>query len=91
MRKNGPGDFTLLVASVDKKIGPTVAISTLAGLDNAKLTVEYGDFSKSLANVVKYLKEVSHHSELALKSFIRPPGREIHRQRSSGRRDQKIH
>ncbi|KIY50904.1 hypothetical protein FISHEDRAFT_71212 [Fistulina hepatica ATCC 64428] len=51
VRKNGPSDFTLLVASVDK------TKSSVHSLEKLKLTIEYGDFSEHLAKVNAALKE----------------------------------
>ncbi|KAF9230024.1 peptidase family M49-domain-containing protein, partial [Melanogaster broomeanus] len=55
VRKNGAGDFTLLVASVQRQ--PSTFHEISAKIGNAKLTVEYGDFSESLTKVVAALKE----------------------------------
>jgi dipeptidyl-peptidase-3 len=56
--KNGPKDFTLLVASANTTQPAAVHEIDAAG-DKATLKVQYGDFSKDLAKVVEALKEVS--------------------------------
>lgn len=56
--KNGPNDFTLLVASAETQPPALHDINTKAG--KATLKVEYGDFSADLAKVVDALKEVHH-------------------------------
>ncbi len=55
--KNGPNDFTLLVASAQSQ---PPAFHDIAGVqgETAKLTVQYGDFAAELAKVVEALKEV---------------------------------
>ncbi|KAI6168960.1 peptidase family M49-domain-containing protein [Pisolithus thermaeus] len=50
VRKNGPGDFTLLVASASKNPPALHDISLTSG--TATLTVEYGDFSEPLSKVI---------------------------------------
>ncbi|KAH7930761.1 dipeptidyl-peptidase III [Leucogyrophana mollusca] len=60
VRKNGPGDFTLLVASVNKQAPETHEISAQGG--TAKLTVEYGDYSEALAKVVAALQEAKKYT-----------------------------
>lgn len=55
--KNGPGDFTLLVASANKQ--PHAIYDIDLQSDKAKLKVEYGDFSEALKKVVAALEEVS--------------------------------
>ena len=55
--KNGPNDFTLLVASAQTQANVTHEIDTKQG-DKAKLNVQYGDFSADLVNVVKPLGKV---------------------------------
>ena len=55
--KNGPNDYTLLVASVQTQVHVSHEIDTKQG-DKAKLKVQYGDFSADLAKVVKALEEV---------------------------------
>lgn len=56
LRKNGPNDFTLLVASADPQ--PQAQHSIKVKGADAKLTVEYGDFSDALQKAVAALKEV---------------------------------
>ena len=58
MRKNGPGDFTLLVASAQKDGEPLTA-----DLESGKgtLKVEYGDFSDALSKAVAALKEAKKY------------------------------
>lgn len=56
--KNGPDDFTLLVASADTSQSVAVHEIEAHGSKKAKLTVQYGDFSEALAKVVVALKEV---------------------------------
>ncbi|KAH7888205.1 peptidase family M49-domain-containing protein [Phlebopus sp. FC_14] len=58
--KNGPGDFTLLVASALKQPSSLHEITAKAG--TAKLTVEYGDFSESLTKVVAALQEAKKYT-----------------------------
>ncbi|KAF8451160.1 peptidase family M49-domain-containing protein [Boletus edulis BED1] len=55
--KNGPRDFTLLVASVQKQPSTFHELTS-----QAKLTVEYGDFSESLTRVVAALKEAKKYT-----------------------------
>ena len=55
--KNGPNDFTLLVASAQTQAHVTHEIDTKQG-DKAKLNVQYGDFSADLVKVVKALEKV---------------------------------
>lgn len=55
--KNGPNDFTLLVASAQTQAHVSHEIDTKQG-DKAKLKVQYGDFSTDLAKVVQALEEV---------------------------------
>ena len=55
--KNGPNDFTLLVASAQSQVHVSHEIDTKQG-DKAKLKVQYGDFSADLAKVVQALEEV---------------------------------
>ncbi|KAF8833939.1 dipeptidyl-peptidase III [Paxillus ammoniavirescens] len=60
VRKNGAGDFALLVASAQKKPSTSHEISSKAGI--AKLTVEYGDFSEALTKVVAALQEAKKYT-----------------------------
>ena len=55
--KNGPNDFTLLVASAQTQANVAYEIDTKQG-DKAKLNIQYGDFSADLAKVVKALENV---------------------------------
>ena len=55
--KNGPNDFTLLVASAQTQAHVAHEIDTKHG-EKAKLNVQYGDFSADLVNVVKPLGKV---------------------------------
>ncbi|KAF8554646.1 hypothetical protein OG21DRAFT_1412103 [Imleria badia] len=57
VRKNGSGDFTLLVASVQKQPSTFHDLTT-----QAKLTVEYGDFSESLTKVVAALQQAKKYT-----------------------------
>jgi len=59
--KNGPNDFTLLVASAHTQ-PPALHEIDVSGGGKAKLTVQYGDFSEDLAKVVAALKEVRNCS-----------------------------
>jgi dipeptidyl-peptidase-3 len=61
LRKNAEGDFTLLVASVDKQSPATSVIDS----SDPKLTLrlEYGDYSAELARCVAALREASKHVE----------------------------
>ncbi|KAI6035662.1 peptidase family M49-domain-containing protein, partial [Pisolithus orientalis] len=58
--KTGPGDFTLLVASAIKQPPALHDISIASG--TAKLTVEYGDFSESLSEVITALQEAKKYT-----------------------------
>lgn len=55
--KNGPNDFTLLVASAEAKPSVVHDIKTKEGND-ASVKVEYGDFSADLRKVVDALEQV---------------------------------
>jgi dipeptidyl-peptidase III len=57
VRKNGPNDFTLLVASADPR--PQAQHDIKNQEATAKLTVEYGDFAESLQKTVAALQEVT--------------------------------
>lgn len=57
VRKNGPNDFTLLVASANPH--PETGHDIKCQDADAKLTVEYGDFAKPLQKAVAALKEVT--------------------------------
>jgi dipeptidyl-peptidase-3 len=57
VKKNGPDDFTLLVASAKLQPHTTHEIGLKAS--KVKLTVEYGDFAKPLQKVVAALEEVT--------------------------------
>lgn len=56
VRKNGPGDFTLLVASAKEQVSAKHSIDFQDF--SAILTVEYGDFARPLQRVVSALQEV---------------------------------
>ena len=56
VQKDGPTDFTLLVASV-KTSSETHEFEI--GNDKGKLTVKYGDYSADLAKVNEALKKVN--------------------------------
>ncbi|KAF9052626.1 aflatoxin-detoxifizyme [Panaeolus papilionaceus] len=58
--KNGPNDFTLLIASASTQ--PPALHEIDAQGSKAKLTVQYGDFSEDLSKVVKYLKEAHKYT-----------------------------
>ncbi|KAJ8589717.1 dipeptidyl-peptidase III [Rhizopogon salebrosus TDB-379] len=60
VRKNGPHDFTLLVASVKKTDSTVHEIGTESV--SIKLTVEYGDFSAALAKAVAALSEARKYT-----------------------------
>lgn len=63
VRKNGPGDFTLLVASAQKQPSTSHDLNKLTTQSvNAKLAVEYGDFSESLTKVVAALQEAKKYT-----------------------------
>lgn len=62
VRKNGPNDFTLLVASADPK--PQVQHEIKNQEAAAKLTVEYGDFAEPLQKAVAALQEVVYCADL---------------------------
>ncbi len=56
VRKDGPDNFTLLVASADSQARAFHEIEILD--KKAKLTVEYGDFADALTKTVSALAEV---------------------------------
>jgi len=56
VKKNGPKDFVLLVASAKKE--PPSTSEFKIGSETATLQVEYGDYSEALSKVVEALKEV---------------------------------
>ncbi|PPQ71974.1 hypothetical protein CVT24_008191 [Panaeolus cyanescens] len=58
--KNGPNDFTLLIASANEQPPALHEIDAQGG--KAKLTVQYGDFSEDLSKVVGYLKEAQKYT-----------------------------
>jgi dipeptidyl-peptidase-3 len=60
VRKNGPNDFTLLVASADPK--PQVQHDIKNQEAAAKLTVEYGDFAEPLQKAVAALQEAKKYT-----------------------------
>ncbi|KAI6099116.1 peptidase family M49-domain-containing protein [Pisolithus sp. B1] len=60
VRKNGPSDFTLLVASASKNPPALHDISLTSG--TATLTVEYGDFSEPLSKVIAALQEAKKYT-----------------------------
>ncbi|KAF8964677.1 aflatoxin-detoxifizyme [Flammula alnicola] len=60
--KNGPNDFTLLVASADKAQPLAVHEIDINSGDKAKLQVQYGDFSEALTKVVDALKEAKKYT-----------------------------
>lgn len=55
--KLGPGNFTLLVASVNSR--PPAVHEIKHQEKTAQLKVQYGDFSAELTEVVKSLREVN--------------------------------
>jgi dipeptidyl-peptidase-3 len=59
--KNGPNDFTLLVASVQSRLHVSHEIDTKQG-EKATLKVQYGDFSADLAKVVQALEEAKKYT-----------------------------
>lgn len=60
MRKNGPHDFTLLVASVNKT--ESIIHEINAESKSIRLTVEYGDCSAALAKAVAALHEANKYT-----------------------------
>ncbi|KAH9854917.1 aflatoxin-detoxifizyme [Lenzites betulinus] len=60
IRKDGPDNFTLLVASADSQAQTFHEIEILD--KKAKLTVEYGDFSDSLQQAVSALTEAKKYA-----------------------------
>lgn len=60
VRKNGPHDFTLLVASVNKT--ESIIHEINAESTSIKLTVEYGDCSAALAKAVAALHEAQKYT-----------------------------
>ncbi|KAF8654206.1 hypothetical protein AX16_003732 [Volvariella volvacea WC 439] len=72
--KNGPGDFTLLIASASSQPEAFHDISLNDG--TAKLKVQYGDFSSALRKSVDALKEAikyvaNDHQRAAIESYIK--------------------
>ncbi|KAI0320104.1 aflatoxin-detoxifizyme [Amylostereum chailletii] len=61
VKKNGPEDFTLLVASANTESPSTVHDLTLDG-KSVKLTVQYGDFSEALKRVVAAVSEAKKYA-----------------------------
>jgi dipeptidyl-peptidase-3 len=68
--KNGPNDFTLLVASAQTQPSATHNIEGTQEA-TATLKVQYGDFSQELAKVVAALNEVFCHFSPRWVSFIK--------------------
>lgn len=63
VRKNGPGDFTLLVASANALSPTTHEIAPRTAQEDAfKLKVQYGDFKDALTKVVKNLNEAKKYT-----------------------------
>ncbi|KAK0433619.1 aflatoxin-detoxifizyme [Armillaria borealis] len=60
VRKNGTGDYTLLVASA--KTSPPAAHDFQIDTKPAKLTIEYGDYASSLTKVVAALQEAKKYA-----------------------------
>ena len=56
VRKNGPGDFALLVASAQSQAAAAHEIEVKS--NKIKLTVEYGDHADALRKAVAALQEV---------------------------------
>lgn len=78
VRKNGAGDFTLLVASAKPQPQANHTFKLVEG--EARLTVEYGDFAKPLQKVVVALQEVNIAPIYISGAEIVPiTGQEIHR------------
>jgi dipeptidyl-peptidase-3 len=74
VRKDGPKEFTLLVASGDKLVSPFKA-QELAGLDGVKLKVEYGDFTEALSKAATALTQAkqfaaNEHQKAMLNGYI---------------------
>ncbi|KAF5392065.1 hypothetical protein D9757_003299 [Collybiopsis confluens] len=61
IRKNGPGDFTLLIASAQSKPSIAHEISAKSGSE-FKLTVEYGDHANALKKIVASLEEAKKYT-----------------------------
>jgi dipeptidyl-peptidase-3 len=61
VRKDGPKEFTLLVASADRLVSPIEA-QELADLDGVKLNVEYGDFREALSKVAAALTKAKEYA-----------------------------
>jgi dipeptidyl-peptidase-3 len=75
VRKNGPSDFTLLIASADKKTDIKEETLSING-QTATLKIEYGDHSEALrkaADALKKAKEyaANDHQASALECYIR--------------------
>ncbi|KAL0946907.1 hypothetical protein HGRIS_013069 [Hohenbuehelia grisea] len=73
VRKNGPGDFTLLVASANSKTDAAQSLELQGG--KGKLNVEYGDFSAPLKKAVDALAKAkqyaaNEHQEAMLTGYI---------------------
>ncbi|RXW15063.1 hypothetical protein EST38_g10793 [Candolleomyces aberdarensis] len=58
--KNGPNDFTLLIASVDK--GSDALHELQVNGSAIKLAVKYGDYSQDLAKAIEALKEAKKYT-----------------------------
>ena len=71
--KNGPDDFTLLVASVNTQPEKIHDISA-----TAKLRVQYGDYSKDLTAVVSALREVCNREPAEMHALITNTGTKVH-------------
>ncbi|KAG7098384.1 hypothetical protein E1B28_000342 [Marasmius oreades] len=60
VRKNGPGDFALLVASAQSQAATTHEVQVKS--DKIKLTVEYGDHADALQKAVAALQEAKKYT-----------------------------
>jgi dipeptidyl-peptidase-3 len=60
VRKDGPGKLSLLIASAEKRPVAQHALE-LAGIKDATLSIEYGDFSDAMDKVAQYLSEAKQY------------------------------
>ncbi|KAH8833631.1 aflatoxin-detoxifizyme, partial [Flagelloscypha sp. PMI_526] len=79
VRKNALGDYTILVASVDKKEGQTASISNLAGHPNAQLKVDFqtGSVEAHKEGSTHWVKDVGPVVESYIgfiESYVDPEG-----------------
>jgi dipeptidyl-peptidase-3 len=68
--KNGPNNFTLKVASAESQ--PEAQHNIKCQSAEAKLTVQYGDFSTALEKAASALKEVNATIRNAITNVTKP-------------------